>query len=147
MALADEPDFPRKGEMNFLDNQIDAATGTIRGRAIFRNADLRLTPGMFVRIRVAATGSRAGVLIQDRAIGTDLDRRFVLVVGDDNSVAYRTVTLGPVVDGLRVVRTGVRPGDLVVINGLQHARPGAKVKPVTASMDAPPSGGVTVAGE
>jgi multidrug efflux system membrane fusion protein len=147
MALADEADFPRKGEMNFLDNQIDAATGTIRGRAIFRNADLSLTPGLFVRIRLAATGSRAGVLIQDRAIGTDLDKRFVLVVGGDGSVSYRAVTLGPVIDGLRVVRTGVQAGDLVVINGLQHARPGMKVKAVTAEMDKPANGGVAAAGE
>ena len=147
MALAGEDDFPREGRMNFLDNQVDPATGTIRGRAIFRNADLSLTPGLFVRVRVAAAAGRDGILIQDRAIGTDLDRRFVLVVGDDTSVAYRAVTLGPVIDGLRVIRSGVRAGDLVVINGLQHVRPGMKVNPERVAMDAPASEDATATGE
>ena len=135
MALAGEDGFPREGEMTFLDNRIDATTGTIRGRAVFRNSDLSLTPGLFVRVRIASSRNQPGVLVQDRAIGTDLDRRFVLVVDDTQSVSARPVTLGPVVDGLRVVRDGVKAGDLVVVNGTQHARPGTKVNPVTVPME------------
>lgn len=136
MALASDQDFPREGEMNFLDNQVDPATGTIRGRAIFRNADRSLTPGLFVRLRLPGTGSYKGVLVQDRAIGTDLDKRFVLVVAPDGTVQYRTVTLGPLVDRLRLVRSGLAPGDRVVVNGLQHVRPGVKVKAELVAMDA-----------
>ena len=91
--------------MNFLDNQVDPTTGTIRARAVFRNADLSLTPGLFVRLRLPGTASYRGVLIQDRAVGTDLDKRFVLVVTPDHAIEYRAVTLGPLVDGLRVVRS------------------------------------------
>lgn len=127
MALANEKDFPRLGKMDFLDNQIDPATGTIRGRAVFRNDDRALTPGLFVRLRLPGSGSYPGVLIQDRAVGTDLDKRFVYVV-ENGAVAYREVELGPIVDGLRVVRNGLVAGDVVVINGLQRVRPGAPVK-------------------
>jgi len=127
MALSTDQEFPRKGKMNFLDNQIDPTTGTIRARAVFRNPDLSLTPGLFVRLRLPGTASYRGVLIQDRAVGTDLDKRFVFVVTPDRTIEYRAVTLGPIVDGLRVVRTGLSSGDLVVVNGLQRVRPGAKV--------------------
>jgi len=130
MALAGETAFPREGEMNFLDNQVDPATGTIRGRAIFENDDRSLTPGLFVRLRVPGRGAYRGVLIDDKAVGTDLDKRFVYVVAPDNTIAYRAVTLGPIVDGLRVVRSGLEDGDLVVVNGLQRVRPGVKVDPV-----------------
>jgi RND family efflux transporter MFP subunit len=130
MALAGEESFPREGEMNFLDNQVDPATGTIRGRAIFENDDRSLTPGLFVRLRVPGRGAYRGVLIQDRAVGTDLDRRFVYVVTAEQTIEYRAVTLGPIVDGLRVVRSGLELGDQVVVNGLQRVRPGAKVTPV-----------------
>jgi RND family efflux transporter MFP subunit len=127
MALATDQEFPREGKMNFLDNQIDPTTGTIRARAVFRNPDLSLTPGLFVRLRLPGTASYRGVLIQDRAVGTDLDKRFVFVVTPDHTIEYRAVTLGPIVDGLRVVRTGLSSGDLVVVNGLQRVRPGVKV--------------------
>lgn len=130
MGLAGETAFPREGEMNFLDNQVDSATGTIRGRAIFENDDRSLTPGLFVRLRVPGRGAYRGVLIDDKAVGTDLDKRFVYVVGADSTIAYRPVTLGPIVDGLRVVRSGLEDGDLVVVNGLQRVRPGVKVDPV-----------------
>ena len=133
MALADEQDFPHQGSLQFLDNQLDPSTGTINGRAVFRNPDRRLTPGLFVRLRLPGTASYPGVLIEDRAVGTDLDRRFVLVVGADKKIESRTVTLGPVVDGLRVVRKGLSVGELVVVNGLQRIRPGmqADAKVVT----------------
>jgi multidrug efflux system membrane fusion protein len=135
MALGNDQEFPREGEMNFLDNQIDPATGTIRGRATFRNKEGDLTPGLFVRLRLPGTGSYQGLLIQDRAVGTDLDKRYVLVVGADRKVAYRAVTLGPIVDGLRVVRTGLKPGEQVVVNGLQRVRPGMQVESVPVAMD------------
>lgn len=137
LALATDQDFPREGKMNFLDNQVDPATGTIRVRAVFRNTDRSLTPGLFVRVHLPGSGAYRGLLIQDRAVGTDLDKRFVLVVGADRKVQYRAVTLGPLVDGLRIVRSGLGAQDLVVVNGLQRVRPGAAVEPVPVAMDAP----------
>jgi multidrug efflux system membrane fusion protein len=134
MALADEQAFPHAGALQFLDNQLDASTGTIRGRAVFRNADHRLTPGLFVRLRLPGTAKYQGVLVEDRAVGTDLDRRFVLVVGGDRKVESRTVTLGPLVDGLRVVRKGIAAGELVVVNGLQRVRPGMQVNATVTQM-------------
>jgi multidrug efflux system membrane fusion protein len=134
MALADEAAFPHAGAMQFLDNQLDPSTGTIRGRAVFPNPDHRLTPGLFVRLRLPGAATYRGVLVEDRAVGTDLDRRFVMVVGNDKKVESRTVMLGPLVDGLRVVRKGLAPGELVVVNGLQRVRPGAQVNAVIAAM-------------
>ena len=134
MALADEETFVRTGTLQFLDNQLDPSTGTINGRAVFKNADRRLTPGLFVRLRLPGTVSYAGVLVEDRAVGTDLDRRFVLVVDGDKKVQSRPVSLGPLVDGLRVVRTGLTAGELVVVNGLQRVRPGAQVNAAIVPM-------------
>jgi multidrug efflux system membrane fusion protein len=135
MALASEEGFPREGQMDFLDNRLDPVTGTIRGRALFPNPDGALTPGLFVRLRVAGNGSSRALLVQDRAVGTDLDKKFLYVVSADGAVQYRPVTLGPLVDGLRIVRSGVAAGDLVIVNGLQRVRPGAKVEPVVVAMD------------
>jgi membrane fusion protein, multidrug efflux system len=135
MALANDEGFPRQGRLDFLDNQLDGSTGTIRGRAVFRNTDGRLTPGLFVRLRLAGTGSYEGLLIQDRAVGTDLSKKFVYVVGPNHEIEYRTVTLGPLVDGLRVVRTGLTAGESIVVNGLQRVRPGAQVTPVVEGSD------------
>jgi multidrug efflux system membrane fusion protein len=136
MALADDTDFPREGQLDFLDNHLDPATGTIRGRAVFRNEDRALTPGLFVRLRVPGREAYRGLLIEDRAVGTDLDKRFVYVVGPDQTIEYRAVTLGPILNGLRVIRDGLHDGDRVVISGLQRVRPGAKVQAVTE----PPAG-------
>jgi multidrug efflux system membrane fusion protein len=130
MALSSEEGFPRAGRMDFLDNQLDGTRGTIRGRAVFRNSDGQLTPGLFVRLRLAGTASYKGLLIQDRAVGTDLSKTFVYVVGPKNDAQYRAVTLGPIVDGLRVVRSGLEAGESVIVNGLQRVRPGAQVTPV-----------------
>jgi multidrug efflux system membrane fusion protein len=135
MALASDEGFPREGRMDFLDNQLDPQAGTIRGRAVFDNHDRALTPGLFVRLRLAGGGKYRGLLIQDRAVGTDLGKKFVLVVDADAVVQYRTVELGPLVDGLRVVQSGLQPHDRVVINGLQRVRPGAKVTVLLAAMD------------
>ena len=130
MALANEDGYPHEGRLDFLDNQLDSSTGTIRGRAVFRNTDGLLTPGLFVRLRLAGAGSYHGLLIQDRAVGTDLSKKFVYVVSSENQVEYRPVTLGPIVGGLRVVRSGLKAGEPVVVNGLQRIRPGAQVQPV-----------------
>jgi len=135
MALANDESFPRLGRLDFIDNQLDGSTGTIRGRAVFRNSDGQLTPGLFVRLRLAGTGSYRGLLIQDRAVGTDLSKKFVYVVGAKNEIQYRSVTLGPIVDGLRVVRTGLEAGESVVVNGLQRVRPGVQVTPVEEATD------------
>ena len=137
MALANEEGFPRDGQLDFLDNQLDGATGTIRARAVFRNTDGQLTPGLFVRLRLSGAGGYRGLLIQDRAVGTDLSKKFVYVVSPKHEIEYRPVTLGPIVDGLRVVRSGLKAGEPVVVNGLQRIRPGVKVEPVLG----PPEGG------
>jgi membrane fusion protein, multidrug efflux system len=134
MALAADRDFPHEGALNFLDNQIDPDTGTIRARAVFRNPGNSLTPGLFVRLRLPGRSAYGGALVRDGAIGTDLDKRFVLVVTKDHAIESRPVTLGPAIDGMRVVRTGLTPGDLVVVNGLQRVRPGMKVDPVKVPM-------------
>jgi len=134
MALADEKAFPHVGTLQFLDNRLDPTTGTINGRALFRNPDHRLTPGLFVRLRLPGTATYRGVLVEDRAVGTDLGRRFALVVGGDRKTEARTVTLGPLVDGLRVVRSGLSPGELVVVNGLQRVRPGSPVDATLTTM-------------
>ena len=139
MALAGDQDFPHDGKMNFLDNQVDPDTGTIRARAVFANPAHGLTPGLFVRLRLPGTAAYDGALVRDAAVGTDLDKRYVLVVSKDQTVEYRTVTLGPAVGPLRVVRQGLSAGELVVVNGLQRVRPGMKIDPVLAAM-APESG-------
>jgi multidrug efflux system membrane fusion protein len=131
MELAGETGYPRRGELDFLDNRLDPSTGTIRGRAMFRNPTGELTPGLFVRLRLQGTSKYPGVLIEDRAVGTDLDKRFVFVVKADRTIEYRPVTLGPLVDGQRVVRSGLTPGEQIVVNGLQRVRPGVTVDPVT----------------
>jgi RND family efflux transporter MFP subunit len=135
MALPSDEGFPHHGELDFLDNQINSATGTIRGRAIFRNHDRSLTPGSFVRLRLPGSSRHRAHLIQDRAVGTDLDKRYVYVLGKDNKVEYRVVQLGPVIDDLRIVRSGLNAGDLIVINGLQRIRPGAQVQIEKVTMD------------
>jgi multidrug efflux system membrane fusion protein len=137
VALADEDSFRREGTLQYLDNRLDPSTGTINGRAILRNADGRLTPGLFVRLRLPGEVTHKGVVVEDRAVGTDLDRRYVLVVGADKKVESRTVVLGPLVAGLRLVRKGLEPGELVVINGLQRVRPGMPVNATVAAMEAP----------
>jgi len=137
VALADEDGFRHEGTLQYLDNRLDPSTGTINGRAILRNPDGRLTPGLFVRLRLPGAVTHKGVVVEDRAVGTDLDRRYVLVVGTDKKVESRTVVLGPLVAGLRVVRTGLEPGELVVINGLQRVRPGMPVEATVAAMEAP----------
>jgi multidrug efflux system membrane fusion protein len=134
LGLAGEEDFPHKGVVNFIDNQVNPSTGTIRARGVFSNKDLSLTPGLFARLRLAGGETIRGCQIDDAAVGTDLNQKFVLVVDANNAVAYRPVTLGPMVNGLRVVRDGLHEGDVVVVNGLQRVRPGMNVTPKQVRM-------------
>jgi RND family efflux transporter MFP subunit len=130
LKLLDEKDFVHRGTMDFVDNVIDKSSGTIRGRAVFTNPDLVLTPGMFGRIRVPGSPTYQALLVPDAAIGTEQVRKFVLAVGADNVAAAKYVTLGPVIDGnLRVVRDGLKADDRVIVNGLMRVRPGQKVTP------------------
>jgi RND family efflux transporter MFP subunit len=140
MGLANEVGFPHRGAIDFVDNRLDPVAGTIRARAVFRNPDHRLTPGLFARVRLAGSRTYAATLVRDAAVGTDQDRKFVYVLQRDGTVAYRRVTLGPLVDGLRVVRSGLKPGERVVINGIQRIRPGVKVTPIEAPMTPADSG-------
>ena len=135
MGLTDEKDFPHRGRLNFLDNQVDRKTGTIRVRAVFANPDGIYTPGLFVRIRLVGRDTRDAVLIDDRAVGTDLGKKFVFVLKSDSTVDYRCVTLGPDVDGLRVVDSGLGAGEVIIINGLQRVRPGVSVSATKVVMD------------
>ncbi|MBV9491934.1 MAG: efflux RND transporter periplasmic adaptor subunit [Verrucomicrobia bacterium] len=127
LQLEGEGGFPHEGITDFFDNTYNAATGTLQVRASFRNEDGFLWPNAFVRVRIAGTPKHGALLITDRAVGTDQGQKFVLVVDQDNVVHARPVELGPVVEGMRVVRTGLGPDDRVVINGLVNARPGQKV--------------------
>jgi RND family efflux transporter MFP subunit len=135
LKLIDEDKFTREGKIDFVDNAIDRSSGTIRGRAQFENADGRLTPGMFGRVQITVTAPAEELLLPDAAIGTEQVRKFVYVVGDDNVATPKYVTLGQVSDGLRVVKSGVRADDLVIVNGLMRVRPGAKVTPQQATAD------------
>ena len=128
LKLLNESAFSHEGEMDFVDNAIDRSSGTIRARAVFPNPDGRFTPGMFARVRIAAAPPKDELLLPDAAIGTEQVRKFVLVVDADNVARPKYVTLGPVVDGLRVV-AGIAPDDNVIVNGLIRARAGAKVAP------------------
>jgi multidrug efflux system membrane fusion protein len=129
LKLIGEQDFSHVGRMDFVDNSVDRATGTIRGRAQLSNANGLFTPGMFARVQVPASAPYQALLLPDAAIGTEQARKYVLVVGADNTVIQRYVTLGNIVDGLRVIKTGLVPDDWVIINGLIQARLGAKVTP------------------
>src|SRR5699024_4259289 len=102
-------------------------TGTIRGRAVFDNRDGHFTPGLYVRLKLVGSATYEGVLIQDAAVGTDLGRKYVLVLGDDQTVPYCSIELGPKLAGLRIVRDGLSPGERIVVNGLQRVRPGMQV--------------------
>ncbi len=138
LGLAHEPGFPRQGRIEFVDNRLDPGSGTIRVRAVFDNADGVLTPGLFARLKLGSSGQRPAVLISDRAVGTDQSKKFVFAVNSDNTIAYREVRLGPVIEGLRVVREGLAPGDRVVVNGLQRVRPGVTIAPTEVPIDAKP---------
>lgn len=122
---------PVQGRLHLVDNEVRAASGTIRLRAIFDNPDGRLMPGQFVRVRIGQPKARDHLLVSERAVGSDQDKKFVMVVDAENKVSARQVQLGGTVDGMRIVEGGLNPGDRVVVNGLQRIRPGAVVDPQT----------------
>ncbi len=136
LALQDDVGFPYKGKMNFVDNRIDQNTGSLRGRAIFDNPKQLFQPGLFGRIRLAGSGEYAAIMLPDAAIATDQSNRFVFLVAEDGTVSTKPVALGPLIDGLRVVRSGISTNDLVIVNGIQRARAGIKVKPEPVTIDA-----------
>jgi multidrug efflux system membrane fusion protein len=136
VALPDERGFPHKGKLDFLDNRLDQGTGTLRARAVLSNKAGLFSAGLFGRVRVTGTPGYAALLLPDEAIGTDQTNKYVLVVGGDGVVERRNVKLGPLVDGLRVVREGLAAEEWVVTRGLQRARPGLKVEPKRAAIAA-----------
>lgn len=140
LRLIDEPKFAHQGKMDFVDNAIDRSSGTIRARAQFANADGTFTPGMFGRIQVASGPPGEALLVPDVAIGTEQVRKLVLVVDDESIARAKYVTLGQVIDGLRVVATGLVANDRVVVNGLMRVRPGVKVTPQLSTASAAVAG-------
>ncbi|GAA0562226.1 efflux RND transporter periplasmic adaptor subunit [Rheinheimera aquimaris] len=134
MALASETGFNHIGHVDFVDNRIDAQTGTIRIRASFANAENDLLPGLFARIRLVGSDSYDGVLIDEKAVGTDLNNKFVLVVNASNQLEYRAITLGEKVNGLRIVTDGLAATDKIVVNGLQRVRPNMQIEPKLVEM-------------
>ena len=133
LKLIDEPTFSHVGKTDFVDNAIDRSSGTIRGRAQFANPNGTFAPGMFGRVQVAVAAPEEALLVPDVAIGTEQVRKFVLVVDRENVARPKYVTLGQVIDGLRMITAGLEPDDRVIVNGLMRARPGVKVTPVEAA--------------
>ncbi len=127
---------PYTGHLQLIDNQVDAKSGTVRVRAVFDNADGALIPGQFARIRMGQARNISAVLINERAVGTDQNKKFVMVVAEGNKAEYREVTLGAPVDGMRVVTSGLKAGETIVVNGLQRVRPGAVLAPQSVPMTA-----------
>lgn len=141
VAVADEPNFPHTGWMDFVDNQLDPETGTLQGRAVVPNPDLLFSPGQFVRLRLAGSGRYEAVLIPDEAIGTDQAQRFVWVIDAENKAQYRKVTLGPRYEGKRIIREGLTGNDRIVVSGLQRVRPNIVVAPEEEPIPPCPSAG------
>jgi membrane fusion protein, multidrug efflux system len=136
MGTAASADTPFEGKLQLVDNQVDARSGTVRARAVFDNKDGQLIPGQFARIRMGQATKGQALLINERAVGTDQNKKFVLVVGADNKAMYREVTLGASVNGLRVVKSGLAANERIVVNGLQRIRPGALITPQPVEMTA-----------
>lgn len=135
VGLATEEGYPHQGVIDFSDNKVNASTGTIRVRGVFDNSKRIFKPGLFVRVRVPLSDAYAAILVNDRAVGTDQGQKYVSVVDDKNIVEYRPVKLGRLQDdGLRVITTGLKPGERVVVTGLQRARPGKPVTPLQVEM-------------
>lgn len=139
LQLADETGYPRHGYIESTDNRVNPATGSLAVRLMFPNDDNALIPGLFARVRVPVSAPTSALLISERAIGTDQSQKFVFAVGADNTVTYRTVKLGSVIDGKRVVREGLSPGETIIVNGLQRVRPGMTVAPELQALAATPA--------
>jgi multidrug efflux system membrane fusion protein len=125
---------PIAGHLQLVDNQVDARSGTVRVRAVFDNADGALMPGQFAHLRMGTVKAEPALMINERAVGTDQNKKFVMVVGADDKANYREVTLGANVDGLRIVTSGLKPNERVVVNGLQRVRPGSLIAPQMVAM-------------
>jgi multidrug efflux system membrane fusion protein len=134
MGTAGTTDTPFVGHLQLVDNQVDAKSGTVRVRAVFDNADGRLMPGQFARLRMGQVKSEPALLVSERAVGTDQNKKYVMVVGSDNRANYREVTIGANVDGLCIVTSGLKAQERIVVNGLQRIRPGALVEPQAVPM-------------
>ena len=126
---------PVRGRLQLIDNQVNAKSGTVRVRAVFENKDGSLIPGQFAKLRMGRAKTAPAVLVSERAVGTDQNKKFVIVVDQGNIAAYREVVLGAFVGGLRVITSGLAAGERIVVNGLQRVRPGALVAPETVTMD------------
>ena len=136
--LLDEKQWTLKGRLNFVENQVDRGSGTLRVRAVFANADAAIVPGQFARLRAPASEPHQALLVPDSAVLSDQSRKLLMVVRDDGTVEPRVVQLGPLYEGLRIIRSGVAEADRVIINGLLRARPGAKVTPEPGKIEPPP---------
>ena len=134
VGLANEEGFPHEGKMDFVDNQVNGQTGTIRARAVLENKDGLYIPGLFARVQLLGSGEYTAVLIDDRAVNTDQSQKYVFLLGAGNKIEYRRVKLGRVIEGLRIVREGLKPGDVIVVNGAQRVHPGIVVSPQTVTM-------------
>ena len=134
MGTVTDTATPIAGHLQLVDNQVDARSGTVRVRAVFDNADGTLMPGQFAHVRMGAVKAEPVLMINERAVGTDQNKKFVMVVGPDDKAQYREVTLGANVDGLRIVTTGLKPNERVVVNGLQRVRPGSLIAPQMVAM-------------
>lgn len=134
LALANDQGYPHEGYIDFIDNQINPATGTIRGRAVFDNANANFIPGMFARLKLVGSASYDGILIDDKAVNTDLKNKYVLLMDVENKAQYRAVMLGEKLNGLRIIKSGLKAGDQIIVNGLQRVRPGAATQPTVVPM-------------
>lgn len=140
LGLSDESGYPRQGKISSFDNRLDPSSGTIKVRAVFDNPDGRLLPGLYARIRLGVDQPHEAVLIDQKAVGTDQSKRFVLVLNEDNKALYREVHLGATQNGLAIVTDGLKPGERIVVDGIQRVHPGDKVLPHPVSMDAASQG-------
>jgi RND family efflux transporter MFP subunit len=145
VGLADEDDFPHVGTLNFMDNRVDSSTGTLRLRAIFPNPDGFLTPGLFVRCRLPIGTPKRRLLVAEQALGSDQGQKFLYVINANNEATYRPVKAGKLYGSLRVIESGLSPGEKVVVNGLQRVRPGETVELETVPMPAPQSAALQTA--
>jgi multidrug efflux system membrane fusion protein len=140
VGLSDEKGFTREGYVDFVDNQVDATTGTIRQRAVLENKDHRLRPGLFARVKLLGSEPKSTMLIDDKAIMTDQDRKYIYVLGPKNEAMRRDISIGRAIEGLRIVKDGLQPGDQVIVHGIQKVFfPGMPVAPQQIVMGDPPS--------
>jgi multidrug efflux system membrane fusion protein len=134
IGLANEEGFPHQGAMDFVDNQLNSQTGTIRARAVLDNKDGLFTPGLFARVQLLGSGEYSAILIDDSAVNTDQNQKYVLVLGPNSQIEYRRIKPGRVIDGLRIVREGLKAGDVIVVSGTQRVHPGSTVTPQRVKM-------------